>query len=128
MTDQTTASVTEDSSKIAELTRQLQSSSEKKQLQLIPELVSTGAAGLEVLMEFLKEQQSTPADLIAGLAYQALYDADTPNTKEFLQTISPLASCPCALKAVLTTQPCNSCSSSKTFLPLTVLPWKNSVS
>jgi hypothetical protein len=89
MTDQTTAPVTEDSSKIAELTRQLQSSAEKKQLQLIPELVSTGAAGLEVLMNFLKERQSTSADVIAGLAYQFLYDADTADTKEFLQTYFP---------------------------------------
>jgi hypothetical protein len=90
MTDQTTAPVTEeDSSKICELKRQLQSSSEKKQLQLIPELVSQGTAGLEVLMEFLKEQQSTSTDLVAGLAYQALYNADTPNTKEFLKTYFP---------------------------------------
>jgi hypothetical protein len=41
MTDQTTASVPEVSTQIAELKRQLQSSSEKKQLQLIPELAST---------------------------------------------------------------------------------------
>ena len=88
MTDQTTASVSEASTKIAELTRQLQSSSEKKQLQVIPELVSTGAAGLEVLMEFLKEQ-SNPANLTAGVVYQALYDADTPSTREFLQNHFP---------------------------------------
>lgn len=89
MTDQTTASVPEASTQIVELTRQLQSSSEKKQFQVIPELVSTGAAGLEVLMEFLKKKQSTPADLVAGLAYQALYDADTAKTNEFLQTHFP---------------------------------------
>jgi hypothetical protein len=89
MTDQTTASVPEASTQIVELTRQLQSSSEKKQFQLIPELVSTGAAGLEVLMEFLKKKQSTPADLVAGLAYQALYDADTAKTNEFIQTHFP---------------------------------------
>ncbi len=89
MTDQTIASLTEDSSKIAELTRQFQSSSEKKQLQLIPELASTGGAGLIVLMEFLKEQQSTPTNLVAGLAYQALYKANTSNTKEFLHSYFP---------------------------------------
>ena len=90
MTDQTTAPLTEeDSSKIAELSRQFKSSSEKKQLQLIPELVSTGNAGLEVLIQFLKERQSTPADLTVGLAYQALYDADTATTKEFLQANFP---------------------------------------
>ncbi|HEY9615039.1 MAG TPA: GUN4 N-terminal ARM-like repeat domain-containing protein [Allocoleopsis sp.] len=89
MTDQMTASITGDSSKIAELKRQLQSSPEKKQLQLIPELVSTGAAGLDVLMEFLKEQQPTPVNLATGLAYQSLYQADTPIANEFLQTHFP---------------------------------------
>jgi hypothetical protein len=89
MTDQTIASATEDSSKITELVRQLQSSSEKKQLQLLPELVNIGPAGLEALMAFLNEQQSSSATLIAGLAYQALYKADTPQTKEFLQTYFP---------------------------------------
>jgi hypothetical protein len=89
MTDQTTTSVTEDSNKIAELTHQLQSSPEKKQLQLIPELVSIGPVGLEVLMEFLKEQQSTPPNLAKGLAYQALYNTDTLKAKEFLQTYFP---------------------------------------
>ncbi len=89
MIDQTTPSVTEDSSKIAELKQALQSNSEKKQLQLIPELVSQGAAGLEVLMDFLKERQLTSIDLVAGLAYQSLYDANTPNTKEFLTTHFP---------------------------------------
>jgi hypothetical protein len=93
MTDQTTASVSEASTKIAELTRQLQSNSEKKQLQVIPELASTGAAGLEVLMEFLKEQ-SNPANLTAGVAYQALYDADTPSTREFLQNHFPIGVVP----------------------------------
>ena len=89
MTDQTTASVTEDSNPIAELKRQLQTSSEKKQLQLIPELASLGDAGLEALMEFLKEQQSTPANLVTGLAYQSLYKANTPDTKAFLHAHFP---------------------------------------
>lgn len=90
MTDPTTAPLTqEDPSKIAELSRQFQSSSEKKQLQLIPELVSTGTAGLEVLMQFLKERQSMPADLAAGLAYQVIYNTDTATTKEFLQAHFP---------------------------------------
>jgi hypothetical protein len=89
MTDQTTASVTEDSNPIAELKRQLQTSSEKKQLQLIPELASLGNAGLEALMEFLKAQQSTPANLATGLAYQSLYKANTPETKAFLHAHFP---------------------------------------
>jgi hypothetical protein len=89
MTDHTSPLVTEDSSKMAELLHQFQSSSEKKQLQLIPELVSQGAIGLEVLMQFLKEQQSSPVHLAAGLAYQSLYQADTPNTNSFIQAHFP---------------------------------------
>lgn len=96
MIDQTTPSITEDSSKIAELKLALQSNSEKKQLQLIPELVSQGAAGLEVLMDFLKEQQLTSIDLVAGLAYQSLYNADAPKTKEFLTTHFPTGIVPLA--------------------------------
>lgn len=88
MTDQTTASVPEASTKIAELKRQLQSSSEKKQLQLIPELARTDT-GLEVLMEFLKEGQATSAGLITGFVYQTLYNTATSQTKEFLQTHFP---------------------------------------
>lgn len=89
MTDQTIASVPDASAKIAELTAQLQSSSAKKQLQVIPELASLGTAGLEVLMKFLNEQQPTPVTITAGLAYQALYKANTPDTKEFLQSVFP---------------------------------------
>ena len=71
---------------ISQLASQLQSSSEKKQLQLIPQLVSTGDSGLEVIMQFLRSRQSLPADLVVGKAYQVLYQANTPKTQEFLQT------------------------------------------
>ena len=89
MTDQTTASVTEDFIRIAELKHQIQTSPEKKQLQLIVELANLGDAGLEALMEYLLEQQSTPANLVTGLAYQSLYNANTAKTKIFLQTYFP---------------------------------------
>lgn len=90
MTDQNTASITaEDLNKIAELKQQFQASSEKKQLLLIPELASKGTAGLEVLIEFLKEQKSASPNLISGLAYQVLYEANTPSSKEFLQAHFP---------------------------------------
>lgn len=98
MTDHTTASLTEDSDRpldsavgnpMAELMHQLRTSSEKKQLQLIAELPGLGETGSEVLMEFLKEQQSTPANLVIGLAYQTLYQTNTPNVKAFLQSHFP---------------------------------------
>ncbi|NES22354.1 MAG: hypothetical protein F6K41_26405 [Symploca sp. SIO3E6] len=101
MIDQTTASVPEVSTKIAELQQQLQSSSEKKQLLLIRELGSTGAPGLEVLMTFLQEQRENPTNLAAGLAYQILYKADTPSTTEFLQAHFPTGIVPLHSEAAI---------------------------
>ncbi|HBE20397.1 MAG TPA: hypothetical protein DEG17_06880 [Cyanobacteria bacterium UBA11149] len=89
MTNPTTASFPETSSQIAELLAQLRASAEKKQLQLISEVVSISPVGPEVLMEFLKEQPLTPPSLSAGLAYQILYQANLPTTQEFLQTHFP---------------------------------------
>ncbi|NEP12963.1 MAG: hypothetical protein F6K14_22710 [Symploca sp. SIO2C1] len=101
MIDQTTASVPEASTKIAELQQQLQSSSEKKQLQLIRELGNTGIPGLEVLIAFLQEQRANPTNLAAGLAYQILYEADTPNIKEFLQAHFPTGIVPLRSEAAI---------------------------
>jgi hypothetical protein len=89
MTDQTTASVPDASTTVAQLSQQLYTSSEKKQLQIIPELANAGEAGLEVLKEFLQEQQSNPPNLAMGFAYQALYNADSPKIQEFVQTHFP---------------------------------------
>ncbi|MGQ4649369.1 GUN4 N-terminal ARM-like repeat domain-containing protein [Lyngbya aestuarii] len=89
MTDQTTASVPESSTKISELMRQFQSSSEKKQLQLIPELVNTGDSGREFLMEFLQEQLSSPPSLVTGFVYQVLSQVEAPPIQEFLKSKFP---------------------------------------
>ncbi|NER24267.1 MAG: hypothetical protein F6J86_16665 [Symploca sp. SIO1B1] len=101
MIDQMTASVPEVSTTIAELQQQLQSSSEKKQLQLIQELGNTGTPGLEVLKTFLQEQRENPTNLAAGLAYQILYQADTPSTTEFLQTHFPTGIVPLRSEAAI---------------------------
>ncbi|NET59174.1 MAG: hypothetical protein F6K47_24440 [Symploca sp. SIO2E6] len=101
MIDQMTASVPEASTKIAELQQQIESSSEKKQLQLIQELGNTGTPGLEVLMTFVQEQRVKPTNLAAGLAYQILYQADTPSTKEFLQTHLPTGIVPLRSEAAI---------------------------
>ncbi|MGB7444274.1 MAG: GUN4 N-terminal ARM-like repeat domain-containing protein [Coleofasciculaceae cyanobacterium] len=89
MINQTTPSVPLDPDQIAELTRQFDSGSEKKQLQLIPDLVTAGPAGREFLMKFLEGQPSTPPSLVAGFAYQALYEANRPEAREFLQSKFP---------------------------------------
>jgi hypothetical protein len=68
---------------------QFHSESEKKQLQLIPELASSGDSGLDLLMEFLQSQQLLPLNLAVGKAYRALIQANTPKTQEFLQIYFP---------------------------------------
>ena len=89
MSDQSSASVPETIDKMSELRSQLESASEKKQLQLIPQLVRAGEPGLATLREFLQSCQSLPPNLAIGKAYQALYQANTPTTQAFLQTNFP---------------------------------------
>ncbi|MGK7877293.1 MAG: GUN4 N-terminal ARM-like repeat domain-containing protein [Xenococcaceae cyanobacterium] len=89
MTDQQTASVQDYINDISQLASQFQSESEKNQLQLIPKLVSAGEPGWAVLREFLLSHQSVPANLVVGKVYQALYQANSPKTQEFLQTYFP---------------------------------------
>jgi hypothetical protein len=74
---------------ISQLASQFPSESEKNQLQLIPQLASAGESGLTVLMDFLQSHQSSPVNLVVGKAYQALYQANTPATEDFLQTYFP---------------------------------------
>ncbi|WP_036484809.1 GUN4 domain-containing protein [Myxosarcina sp. GI1] len=72
-----------------ELETQLRSPSEKNQLQVIPKLVATGETGLEALMEWMDSRRDRQPNLALAKAYQALYRADTPKTREFLQTRFP---------------------------------------
>jgi hypothetical protein len=88
-----------------ELLNTLKSASEKNQLQQVKDLTSKGETGLAVLMQFLLEQKAdlqTSLDsslnagtsplkpnLVAGLTYQNLTLANTPETVEFLQTHFP---------------------------------------
>lgn len=83
----------------------LKSASEKNQLQQVKELATKGDVGLTVLMQFLLEQKADlqrsvdslsnssvsplKPNLVAGLAYQSLLAADTPEVAEFLQTHFP---------------------------------------
>ena len=89
MTDTTTNSPLETTSHINELRGKLQSGSEKAQLQMIPTMVEEGDAGLDVLMEFLRDRQSAPPTVVTGKIYQALYQVNLPKTVDFLQTYFP---------------------------------------
>ena len=71
------------------LSSKLKSESEKNQLKLIPQLVEIGESGYQSLMTWMASCQDEPVNLAIGKAYQALIKANTPETKEFLQTNFP---------------------------------------
>ena len=68
---------------------QLTEGSEKVQPQIIQKLATLGNAGEDILMEFLLQRRSDPPSWIDGKTYQALYNADSPSSREFLQTYFP---------------------------------------
>jgi hypothetical protein len=86
MSDPTTANLPEASNDLSDLRFKFGSMVEKTQLQLIPDLVSAGDVGLEILMEFLLLRRSFPANVAVGKAYQALLAANSPAVTEFLKT------------------------------------------
>lgn len=80
-----------------DLSFKLKSESEKNQLKLIPQLVEIGESGYQSLMIWMSSCKDTPVNLAMGKAYQALYQANTPETKQFLtanypQGVVPLVS------------------------------------
>ncbi|MFW6263922.1 MAG: GUN4 N-terminal ARM-like repeat domain-containing protein [Cyanobacteriota bacterium] len=89
MSDPNTASVQDTQPDMTQLRSQFEGESPKKQLSLIPELANQGEEGLGILMDFLRENQSQPPNLVTGKAYQQLYQAKTPTTEAFLQTHFP---------------------------------------
>lgn len=76
-------------SNLSALGLQLTAGSEKVQQQLIQQLATLGNAGESVLMEFLLQRRSHPPSWVDGKAYQVIYNADSPSSREFLQTYFP---------------------------------------
>jgi hypothetical protein len=87
------------------LSQKLKSSPEKNQFRLIDELKAAGEPGLAILMDNLLERQSAwlpeansqvsgLPDLIAGKIYQALFNANSEQVTEWLQTQFPLGVVP----------------------------------
>lgn len=71
-----------------ELYNQFTGASERKQLQLIPELIAQGGTGLEVLMKFLHQVGDAPK-IIHGTVYQTLFPLEISVVQDFLQTNFP---------------------------------------
>jgi hypothetical protein len=74
---------------LSALRLQLTAGSEKVQQQLLQQLATLGNAGEYVLMEFLLQRRLDAPNWVDGKAYQLLYTADSPSSKEFLQTHFP---------------------------------------
>jgi hypothetical protein len=89
MTELTSTSTTQASPELTEISSQLESASDKKQLQLIPTILEKGDAGLEVLMEFLLKRFSNYPDIVDGKIYQILAREKSPNTQAFIQSKFP---------------------------------------
>ncbi|MEB3341168.1 GUN4 domain-containing protein [Okeania sp.] len=79
---------------IDELQSQLESGSEKKQLQVIPNLAETGDEGLEILMEFLQNKKSDSPTIVQGKIYQVLLQVKSSKIDEFIQKNFPLGVVP----------------------------------
>ncbi len=66
------------SSDLAVLKERFTSANEKNQLQILPSIVATGDAGIEMLIEWLRTQPGTRPTILLGTVYQALYQSDFP--------------------------------------------------
>lgn len=71
------------------LRSQFQSESEKKQLQMISQLLEMDKVGVSVLTEYLEANRTQPPTVVTGKAYQALCRMPDPEVEEFLATYFP---------------------------------------
>ena len=79
---------------ISELEYQLESGSEKKQLQVIPNLAKIGDEGVEILMEFLQKKKLDSPTIVKGKIYQVLRQIKSSKVDEFIQKNFPLGVVP----------------------------------
>ncbi|MGF1479205.1 MAG: GUN4 N-terminal ARM-like repeat domain-containing protein [Cyanophyceae cyanobacterium] len=86
MPDQPSAFVDNERDRLLELSRQFESASPKKQLQLVPELVNAGEPGLAVLQNYLRSQSPqrgasaqplSSAELVLGKISTVLYQLNS---------------------------------------------------
>jgi GUN4-like/ARM-like repeat domain, GUN4-N terminal len=61
----------------------------KNQLQLLPQIIATGLTGIEILIEWLQQQQGLKPTIITGAVYQALYHSEFPMATDYLERELP---------------------------------------
>ena len=106
---------------INDLSSQLRSESEKTQLKLIPQLIEIGDPGWATLMDWMYSVKEAPVNLAIGKAYQALFQANTPQTQEFLQTNFPQGIVPLKSERNIDYQPLQSLLAKQEFEEADVL-------
>jgi hypothetical protein len=89
MTNQQAATIDNTDNNLSQLTNQFINGSQKEQLQLIPQLLSIGENGWEILMKFLASSDSNKIDIVRGKVYNELYQLKEPKIEEFIQTHFP---------------------------------------
>ncbi len=70
---------------IAELESQLNTGSEKIQLQVMPDILAQGEAGYSILQNFLLSRQQEASSYIDGRCYELLLGTEVPAVQSFLQ-------------------------------------------
>ncbi|WP_373539352.1 GUN4 N-terminal ARM-like repeat domain-containing protein [Chamaesiphon sp.] len=81
-------------SDVAELQDKFVTSTTKNQLQMLPQIVAVGQAGIEILINWLRQQQDMKPTIVTGAVYQALYHSEVPAAKEYLDRELPLGIVP----------------------------------
>jgi hypothetical protein len=61
----------------------------KNQLQLLPQIVATGLPGIEILIEWLQQQQGMKPTIVTGAVYQALYHSEFSLATDYLDRELP---------------------------------------
>ena len=71
-------------------------SSPKNQLQILPQLVTAGLSGVEILISWLQQQRGIEPTIVVGAVYQVLYQSEFPAAKDFLDREFPTGIVPLA--------------------------------
>lgn len=74
---------------ISSINHSIYSESEKNQLKLVCQLLETGDAGLNILLDWMVSVKSQSDNLALGKAYHALYSDQTPKIQDFLKNNYP---------------------------------------
>ncbi len=79
---------------VIELKDKFTTSTEKTQLQILPQIVAAGIPGITMLIEWLDRQRAEKPTILTGVVYQALYCSEFPAAREYLDRELPIGILP----------------------------------